>query len=157
MFSQSHPYFPKSCSSCSFYKPGFKDTLRSVFTNRTKDCYNCPYINGCIHATEEKKKIDKERAKELKTEAAFLRNEVLTNKELAHDVTISQKKIKEWLNQPHKFYREKNELLLDLPKVFKKAKYKGETIDPKSDREWLKATYLKLSCVGNRAISSCMK
>ena len=48
VFAQSHPYFPKSCSSCSFYKPGFKDTLRSFFTNRTKDCYNCPYINGCI-------------------------------------------------------------------------------------------------------------
>ena len=47
-FSQSHPYFPKSCSSCSFYKPGFKSRLRTLFTNRTKDCYNCPYINGCI-------------------------------------------------------------------------------------------------------------
>lgn len=131
VFSQSHPYFPKSCSSCSFYKPGFKDKLRSFFSNRTKDCYNCPYIDGCIHSVEEKKKIDKGRAKELKTEAAFLREEVLTNKHFAHDVTISQKKIKEWLNQPHKFYREKNELLLDLPEVFKKAKYKGETIDPK--------------------------
>lgn len=130
-FSQSHPYFPQSCSSCSFYKPGFKSRLRTLFTNRTKDCYNCPYINGCIHSTEEKKKIDKERAKELKTEAAFLREEVLKNKEFSHDVTISQKKIKEWLNQPHKFYREKNELLLDLPEVFKKAVYKGETIDPK--------------------------
>lgn len=48
VFAQSHPYFPKSCASCSFYKPGFKDTLRSVFTNRAKDCYNCPYINACI-------------------------------------------------------------------------------------------------------------
>lgn len=130
-FSQDHPYFPKSCAVCSFYKPGLKNKLRDIFNNRTKDCYNCPYINGCIHAAEEKGKIDKERAKELKTEAAFLREEVLTNKQFAHDVTISQKKIKEWLNQPHKFYREKNELLLDLPEVFKKAKYKGETIDPK--------------------------
>ena len=50
-FSQSHPYFPKSCSSCSFYKPGFKSRLRTLFTNRTKDCYNCPYINGCISRT----------------------------------------------------------------------------------------------------------
>lgn len=47
-FSQSHPYFPKSCSSCGFYKPGFRDKLSSIFTNRAKDCYNCPYINGCI-------------------------------------------------------------------------------------------------------------
>ena len=135
-FSQDHPYFPKSCATCTFYKPGLKDWLHNVVKNRVKDCYNCPYINGCMYSEEEKKKIDedkrnKERAKELKTEAAFLREEVLVNKQFPHDVTISQKKIKEWLNQPHKFYREKNELLLDLPDVFKKAKYIGETIDPK--------------------------
>ena len=76
-------------------------------------------------------KIDKDRTKQLKTEAAFLRDRIFRNEQFNHDVTISQKKIKEWLNQPHKFYREKNELLLDLPKVFNKAKYKGETIDPK--------------------------
>ena len=48
VFSQSHPYFPKSCSTCDFYKPGLKGWLRSMFVNRTKDCYNCPYINGCL-------------------------------------------------------------------------------------------------------------
>lgn len=48
VFSQSHPYFPKSCSACDFYKPGLKGRLRSMFVNRTKDCYNCPYINGCL-------------------------------------------------------------------------------------------------------------
>lgn len=48
VFSQDHPYFPKSCSSCSFYKPGFKGKLRNLFTNRAKDCYSCPYIDNCI-------------------------------------------------------------------------------------------------------------
>lgn len=47
-FSQDHPYFPKSCSSCSFYKPGFRDMFQHLFNNKAKDCYNCPYINGCI-------------------------------------------------------------------------------------------------------------
>lgn len=48
VFSQDHPYFPKSCASCSFYKPGFKDKLRHLFNNRVKNCYNCPYMNGCL-------------------------------------------------------------------------------------------------------------
>lgn len=48
VFAQSHPYFPKSCSSCSFYKPGFRDKLSHLFNNKAKDCYNCPYINACI-------------------------------------------------------------------------------------------------------------
>ena len=65
VFSQDHPYFPKSCASCSFYKPGVKDKLRHLFTNRAKDCYNCPYINGCIPG-EKKVKIERE----LQTKAA---------------------------------------------------------------------------------------
>ena len=49
-FSQEHPYFPKSCASCGFYKKAsIKNRLLPAFLNiRAKDCYNCPYINGCI-------------------------------------------------------------------------------------------------------------
>lgn len=49
-FSQDHPYFPKSCASCGFYKKAsIKNRLLPAFLNiRAKDCYNCPYINGCI-------------------------------------------------------------------------------------------------------------
>ena len=131
LFSQDHPYFPKSCSSCAFYRPDVKDRVLGFFNARKKDCYNCPYINACLHSKEEKGKIDNERAKELKKEASFLRERILTNHGFQQDVTISQRNIKEWINQPHKFYREKNELLLKLPEVFRKAKYIGETIDPK--------------------------
>ena len=49
-FSQDHPYFPKSCAACGFYKKAsIKNRLLPAFLNiRAKDCYNCPYINGCI-------------------------------------------------------------------------------------------------------------
>lgn len=49
-FSQDHPYFPKSCASCGFFKKAsIKNRLLPAFLNiRAKDCYNCPYINGCI-------------------------------------------------------------------------------------------------------------
>lgn len=49
-FSQDHPYFPKSCASCGFYKKAsIQNRLLPAFLNiRAKDCYNCPYINGCI-------------------------------------------------------------------------------------------------------------
>lgn len=48
LFSQDHPYFPKSCSSCAFYRPDVKDRVLGFFNARKKDCYNCPYINACI-------------------------------------------------------------------------------------------------------------
>lgn len=63
VFSQSHPYFPKSCSACDFYKPGLKGWLRSMFVNRTKDCYNCPYINGCLPG---EKRVRKQRGEQQK-------------------------------------------------------------------------------------------
>lgn len=47
-FSDDHPYFPKSCKDCDFYRPGLKDRLKGFFTNRVKDCYECPYIDKCI-------------------------------------------------------------------------------------------------------------
>lgn len=46
-FSQSHPYFPKSCSSCPFNK-GMKNRLMKVFRNEEKHCYNCSKINRAI-------------------------------------------------------------------------------------------------------------
>lgn len=47
-FSDDHPYFPKSCKDCDFYRPGLKDRLKGFFTNRVKDCYDCPYIRACL-------------------------------------------------------------------------------------------------------------
>lgn len=90
VFSQSHPYFPKSCSSCCFYKPGFKDTLRCFFTNRTKDCYNCPYMNGCLDKMK-RSQIKPPKVEEYKVEHnghVFISpyhgaNEVEDNKRLA--------------------------------------------------------------------------
>ncbi len=47
-FSDNHPYFPQSCNKCGFYKPNLKNRLKAAFTNRKKDCYNCPFIDGCL-------------------------------------------------------------------------------------------------------------
>ena len=46
-FSQDHPYFPKSCSSCPFNK-GMKNRLMKVFRNEEKHCYDCSKINRAI-------------------------------------------------------------------------------------------------------------
>ena len=58
-FSDKHPYFPSDCSRCFAYKKGgFSNRLKALFLNREKDCYNCPFINGCLHRQEEKKHIE---------------------------------------------------------------------------------------------------
>ncbi|MDE6151593.1 MAG: phage head morphogenesis protein [Prevotella sp.] len=48
-FSDRHPYFPSDCSHCFAYrKSGMTNRLKALFINRGKDCYNCPYIDGCL-------------------------------------------------------------------------------------------------------------
>lgn len=66
IFSDDHPYFPSDCSHCDFYKPSLKDRLSHIFTNRAKDCYNCPYIAGCIDRAAEIKRVSQEMIAERK-------------------------------------------------------------------------------------------
>ena len=47
MFNDTHPYFPKNCNQCSFYKNrGFKNKVKVWFNNHEKDCYNCSFFNN---------------------------------------------------------------------------------------------------------------
>lgn len=62
LFSDSHPYFPNDCRHCAFYKPGFKDRVRNLFTNRSKDCYHCRGIRQTLENTIEKERIKANKA-----------------------------------------------------------------------------------------------
>ena len=59
----------------------------------------------------------RQRRKEIRDEAKLvLLGKVLYHPYFPHDIYINVSGIKEWLNQPHKHYAEKNEALLQLPK-----------------------------------------
>lgn len=49
VFSDDHPYFPSDCAHCGFYNSSVKNRLASMFYDRKKDCYNCPFIRACIN------------------------------------------------------------------------------------------------------------
>ena len=49
------------------------------------------------------------------------------NKQAGFYITITGGGIDEFLNQPHKHYKEKNEMLLIIDEVLKAAEYKGTT------------------------------
>ena len=49
IFNDTHPYFPKNCNQCSFYKNrGFKNKMKTWFNNHEKDCYKCEFINESL-------------------------------------------------------------------------------------------------------------
>jgi hypothetical protein len=66
---------------------------------------------------------------------------VLYHPYFPHDIYINVSGIKEWLNQPHKHYAEKNEALLQLPELFLSSEYLGSEQDPKG-RDYIVASHI---------------
>lgn len=49
IFSDNHPYFPEDCKHCNFYRTtSFKNYFTRFVDIKAKDCYSCPYIDGCL-------------------------------------------------------------------------------------------------------------
>ena len=95
--------------------------------------------------------IAKKRRKEIKETAKILLiGKVLSNPKFPHKIHITVSGIKEWLNQPHIHYNEKNEALLALPKLLTESEYLGAVPDPKK-RDYIVASHLFKTtiCEGN--------
>lgn len=69
--------------------------------------------------------MKKEDVKTARIAAKPLQGTVVSNPDFPHEIRISGNTIKEWTNQPHKHFKEKNRMLLDIKKVMKNAKYLG--------------------------------
>ena len=50
-----------------------------------------------------------------------------TNPDFGGSLKINKRGIKEWLNQPHSLYADKNEILLDLSNTIEHSNYRGWT------------------------------
>ena len=49
LITDKHPYYPESCAKCPFYaSKGVKGWVRRHFSNRTKDCHSCPYVDKAV-------------------------------------------------------------------------------------------------------------
>lgn len=152
LINDTHPYFPENCARCPFYRPqGLKDSIKAVFTNRKKDCFNCPYVDGCIDRAKQVRSLLRERAKEIRKEAEYLKEAPLTNSGFKHEVKVYGTSIKEWLNQPHEQYKEKNELLLSVPKLFTNAEYLGYGEDAKKRKDVVFSHVFETSIKGKKS------
>lgn len=82
------------------------------------------------------------RRKEIRELAkSLLVGNVLSHPYFPHDIYINMSGIKEWLNQPHRHYAEKNEALLNLPKLMQESEYLDSVADPKG-RDYIVASHL---------------
>ena len=90
-----------------------------------------PYITKAYPGAEEavEKVIMQSRRAEIKIKARKFLNTVLVNESYGKPITLSVGGIKEWVNQPHKHYIKKNELLLSIDEVIRSAHYIGSGKD----------------------------
>jgi len=77
-------------------------------------------------AVSNKNEMHKARRKELLIWA----KENLIKKEVFHNgldgnISFTKRGIKEYINQPHEFYDEKNEMIKDIQNIIKKSEYMG--------------------------------
>lgn len=89
---------------------------------------------------EQKREYIARRRREIRRYMADKLDEPLVNPDFNHAVRLSGKSVKEFLNQPHKHYREKNELLMDIKRVFKCAHYLG--VNPTYKAQKLKYSHI---------------
>lgn len=77
--------------------------------------------------------VAKQRRKEIRQQARTLTKNTITHNDLkGKTIGVSNHSIKEWLNQPHAQYEQKNELLLKIWDELPKMEYKGFALGKKN-------------------------
>ena len=116
-FPAYNPYTVSKCASCP---KGNMKLAADIPSNEL--CSACKVI----------REMKKEDAKSARTAAKPLQGTIINNPDFPHEIHISGNTIKEWTNQPHKYFKEKNRMLLDIKRVMKEASYRGTVEDHKS-------------------------
>ena len=140
----------------------------SLFSNT--NAYVTNAYNGADKAVETfvNKVILKSRRAEIKKEAKKLIGVPIKNNDLKDEIFLTNRGIDEFLNQPHKNYSDKNELLLSIDKVIKNSTYKGVTthknkishifeIILNNEKSWIIATDVKGRGIAIHSISDSNK
>lgn len=116
-FPAYNPYTVSKCNSCP---KGDMKLAADIPSNEL--CAACKVI----------REMKREDIKTARLAAKPLQGTTITNPDFPHEIHVSGNSIKEWTNQPHKHFREKNRMLLDIKKVMEGARYVGMTDNHKN-------------------------
>lgn len=127
IFNDTHPYFPSDCSHCFAYKKsGFTNRLKALFLNREKDCYNCPFIDGCVPWDTKVRERVAEHIKELREHIDKYQGATIEN---GNFLTGQMRVLRRTLNDIIKHNREDVNLMQWMSRFsshdLKKLEYKG--------------------------------
>ena len=123
LFGDTHPYVKNAY-------PGAKEAVEKFMDKKNSGWDMKPKEADAINRS----------AKDIKKEARrLIQGTIINHPDFNKDIKISRKSIDEWTNQPHIYYKEKNELLLKIKDVIKECQYLGYGKDklPKAGNKWI--------------------
>ena len=135
-----NPYTIRRCRDCDVAKG--KTNLAYVPENEL--CAACKLL----HLYQKSESENCAKATRNAPEVKRIQGKTITNPGFAHEVLVSGKSIKEWTNQPHKFFLAKNKLLRNIAEVFAKAKYIG-VVDNFKNRPGIRQSHIFETMIGN--------
>lgn len=140
LFGDSHPYIANGYE-------GAKEAVKAFLKEKFPD-----YARVKVEPRHDQDRKYSERTKELKQEAArSVKGMELVNREFRHKIQIGQKNVKEWLNQPHEHYAHKNEMILMIDEVFRKAKYIGAVSRYKDIPKLVQSHLFEIKILGDKS------
>lgn len=133
-----NPYTIKRCKDCDMNN----GKMELVFVPENELCAACKLVRTLANAD----------AKQIKKQAKPLQGTVITNSGFPFPENISKRTLQEWTNQPYKFYHEKNIMLLDIKKVFAKARYLGTADNHKGIPHLIQSHIFETEVRGEKAL-----
>ena len=125
LITDKHPYYPESCAKCPFYaSKGVKGWVRRHFSNRTKDCHSCPYVDKAVIKAklEEQYPTDKWEHSYIDASGGY----VVTEHERIAESQVSKQELG--------VYRKEQDMARDLAKQGHKIVHLAEHNRPVGDR-----------------------
>lgn len=133
-----NPYTISRCRDCDMSK----DKLKLAFVPENELCAACKIVRNLAKAD----------AKQTRAAAKFLQGSTISNQQFKHEVQITGNSIKEWTNQPHKYFRAKNQMLLDIKNVFAQAEYLGTTDNHKGVKRVVQSHLFEVSINNEKSL-----
>ena len=109
-FPDYNPYTIQRCRDCDIAKGKLKLGKPS-----NEVCEACQTVH----------KYSKADVKQTRENAKHLQGTTVSNPNFPHQIAITRTTIKEWTNQPFKYFRDKNMMLLNIGEVIANATYVG--------------------------------
>lgn len=138
-FPDYNPYTVRRCSTCPV--AGGDKSLMLAFVPDNEVCAACKIVRSLANAD----------AKQTRIKAKLLQGMDLFHHEFPHPIRITSASIKEWTNQPHRHFRAKNAMLLDIKEILSKAKYLGTADNHKGVKRVVQSHIFEVKLCGDNS------